>query len=439
MNYYQSASIKDPSTFPSDLFRFGKTAGKELKKVTKTQFKVKGPKIGVFGSARINRDHPKAKACTRLCSALRKSDFHIVTGGNRGMMLYAMEGNSFGKENIGLPLQLPTEDAVNLTASIRHLFSFFFTRKLAFFILSDGFLLVEGGFGSQDELWETIALKIFFKNLSKPRFSEVRNNFPIVVKNSHYHQGLFDFYQELHNLGLTYSNPSQTIALMDDDDAIVSLFRQSVAKEHRQKIKLPFNKPLQHLLNAINYHEHDAKGVGIHGSNFLPSKGKSYKTAVKLAKALKEYGYTSFYIGSGGTANAVYYGYAQSSESFASAVNLIRKSDQGKAQGDVVIPYTYPFGAKVLITTLANNGHIFFLPDEFDLDILFELLTLIQTAKMHWLPLILVDQGGNWSDLIEWMKHVMIPDALIHPYDFELIQLFKQSNVEDIMDILVHP
>ncbi len=148
-----------------------------------------GPCVAVFGSARTKPGNPYYKAAEDVAYLLTKKGFGIITGGGPGIMEAANKGayNAGGK-SVGLNINLPFEQSANEYIDADKLieFDYFFTRKLMFMRYSQGYIVLPGGFGTLDELFEAITLIQTHKLV----------NFPIVLINKEYWKGLVDWITE---------------------------------------------------------------------------------------------------------------------------------------------------------------------------------------------------------------------------------------------------
>ncbi len=117
-------------------------------------------KVTVFGSARTPPDHPAAQAAVRFSQRIVEEGYMVITGGGDGIMGAAQYGAGRQK-SFGLNIKLPFEQAANDTIVGDEklvTFNYFFTRKLSFVKEADAFALFPGGFGTMDELFESITL-----------------------------------------------------------------------------------------------------------------------------------------------------------------------------------------------------------------------------------------------------------------------------------------
>ncbi|NYJ00550.1 hypothetical protein HNR19_001248 [Nocardioides thalensis] len=145
-----------------------------------------GPAISVFGSARIPPEHPAYDIGIRVGSALAKAGFTVITGGGPGAMEAANRGAlEAGGESIGLGIELPWEAKLNDYVSFGLNFRYFFVRKMMFVKYSQGYIVLPGGLGTLDELFEAMTLSQTLKI----------TQFPIVLMGTEHWTGLLDWMQ----------------------------------------------------------------------------------------------------------------------------------------------------------------------------------------------------------------------------------------------------
>lgn len=146
-----------------------------------------GPAISVFGSARTPADAPEYALAERLGRALVDAGFAVITGGGPGIMEAANKGASeAGGVSVGLGIELPFEQGLNDWVDLGLNFRYFFVRKTMFVKYSQGFVVLPGGFGTFDELFEALTLVQTKKVTS----------FPIVLMGSAYWSGLVDWLRD---------------------------------------------------------------------------------------------------------------------------------------------------------------------------------------------------------------------------------------------------
>ncbi|QIK77163.1 TIGR00730 family Rossman fold protein [Nocardioides piscis] len=140
-----------------------------------------GPAIAVFGSARTPVDHPDYELAEQVGRRLVEEGFAVITGGGPGAMEAANKGASeAGGASVGLGIELPFEAGLNQWVDMGINFRYFFARKTMFVKYSQGFVVLPGGLGTFDELFEALTLVQTQKVTS----------FPVVLVGTAYWQGL---------------------------------------------------------------------------------------------------------------------------------------------------------------------------------------------------------------------------------------------------------
>ncbi|MCD0446572.1 TIGR00730 family Rossman fold protein [Glycomyces sp. A-F 0318] len=118
-----------------------------------------GDAIGVYGSARTPVDSEEYKLGVELGRKLGEAGFSIITGGGPGTMEAANRGAvEAGVKSVGLGIELPFEQGINEFVHVELDFKYFFVRKVMFLKYSCGFCALPGGFGTMDELFESLTL-----------------------------------------------------------------------------------------------------------------------------------------------------------------------------------------------------------------------------------------------------------------------------------------
>ena len=121
--------------------------------------RIGGPAISIFGSARVGEDHPAYAQARDVARRLAEAGFAIVTGGGPGVMEAANRGaREGGGFSAGFNIQLPHEQSGNEYVDLGLTFKHFYARKTMFVKAAEGFVIFPGGFGTLDELFESLTL-----------------------------------------------------------------------------------------------------------------------------------------------------------------------------------------------------------------------------------------------------------------------------------------
>ena len=145
-----------------------------------------GPCISIFGSARTKSNHKYYKLTEDISKAIVERGYGIISGGGPGIMEAANKGASSVKgKSVGLCINLPFEDTNNkyIDKDKQLKFDYFFVRKVMFVKYAQGFIVMPGGFGTLDELFEAITLIQTYK----------AEKFPIILVGSEFWNGLIDW------------------------------------------------------------------------------------------------------------------------------------------------------------------------------------------------------------------------------------------------------
>jgi uncharacterized protein (TIGR00730 family) len=173
-----------------------------------------GSAISVFGSARTKPDDPMYAAAEELARKLVGAGYAVITGGGPGVMEAANKGASeAGGVSVGLGIELPFEQGMNDYVDIGMNFRYFFTRKTMFVKYAQGFVVMPGGFGTLDELFEALTLAQTRKVTS----------FPVVLFGTSYWGGLVDWLRTTMLADGKISAPDlEMFTVTDDVDEAIS-------------------------------------------------------------------------------------------------------------------------------------------------------------------------------------------------------------------------
>lgn len=145
-----------------------------------------GPAVSIFGSARTKFSHPHYKKAENLAALFAKNGYSVITGGG-GIMEAANKGAANSEAtSVSLNITLPFEQRPNSFADIQISFKYFFIRKVMFLKYAHACIILPGGFGTLDELFETITL------IQTHRIRKV----PVILVDTSYWAGLIDWIKD---------------------------------------------------------------------------------------------------------------------------------------------------------------------------------------------------------------------------------------------------
>ncbi len=179
-----------------------------------------GPAVSIFGSARTTPDDPNYKKAETLAAKLAKNKFAIITGGGGGIMEAANKGAAeAGGVSVGLNILLPFEQKPNPYANIQLEFKYFFIRKVMFVKYAQAYIILPGGFGTLDELFEAVTL------IQTQRIRPL----PVILMGSEYWGGLIKWIRErLMRDHMISKDDIGILQVMDDPDKIVAYLKKVV-------------------------------------------------------------------------------------------------------------------------------------------------------------------------------------------------------------------
>lgn len=179
-----------------------------------------GPCVSIFGSARTKPGQKYYELAVKVAQTLAENGYGVITGGGPGIMEAGNRGaNLAGGTSVGLNIDLPFEQHDNpyIDDDKSLDFDYFFVRKVMFVKYSQGFVVLPGGFGTLDELFEAITL-IQTHKIGK---------FPIVLVGSDYWKGLLDWIQNTMVTGATISPEDMNlIRLVDTAEEVVEIINE---------------------------------------------------------------------------------------------------------------------------------------------------------------------------------------------------------------------
>ena len=178
-----------------------------------------GPAVSIFGSARTKPDDPMYQTARELAGKLSDQGFTVITGGGPGIMEAANRG---AKEadgvSVGLAIELPHEHGPNPYVDIAQYFRYFFVRKTMFVKYAQAFVIFPGGFGTFDELFESLTLVQ----------TEKIDHFPIILFGVDYWSGLIDWIgSEVVQHGNVFAGDLDLLKVSDDIDEVVGIITES--------------------------------------------------------------------------------------------------------------------------------------------------------------------------------------------------------------------
>ncbi len=185
-----------------------------------------GPCVSIFGSARTKENEPYYKMAVEIAAKLVRHGYGVITGGGPGIMEAGNRGaHSENGKSVGLNIDLPFEQHNNPYIDPDKLlnFDYFFVRKVMFVKYAQGFIVMPGGFGTLDEMFEAITL-IQTKKIGA---------FPIILVGKDYWQGLFDWIRDvlLKNNNINEED-LDLITLVDTPEEAVNAIDEFYAQFH---------------------------------------------------------------------------------------------------------------------------------------------------------------------------------------------------------------
>jgi uncharacterized protein (TIGR00730 family) len=187
-----------------------------------------GPAISVFGSARTSREDPEYARAEALGRGLAEAGFAVITGGGPGIMEAANKGAcEAGGVSVGLGIELPFEQGLNEYVDVGVDFRYFFARKTMFVKYAQGFVVLPGGFGTFDELFEALTLVQTRKVTS----------FPVVLVGTEYWSGLVDWMRRtVVAQGKIHEADLDLLHVTDDLDEVLRVVLEAQLRHRRTPV-----------------------------------------------------------------------------------------------------------------------------------------------------------------------------------------------------------
>jgi uncharacterized protein (TIGR00730 family) len=184
-----------------------------------------GPGVSIFGSARVPPSDPAYELARQVGRRLAEAGFAVITGGGPGVMEAANRGAlEAGGVSVGCNIELPFEQHMNAYVNLPLNFRYFFVRKTMFVKYAVGFVILPGGFGTLDEMFEALTLI---------QTRKVRN-FPVLLMGGSYWQGLVDWLNEVAlREGKIHAADLALCRLTEDPDEVVQVVYEYYARECR--------------------------------------------------------------------------------------------------------------------------------------------------------------------------------------------------------------
>jgi uncharacterized protein (TIGR00730 family) len=181
-----------------------------------------GPAVSVFGSARAQEDDPAYELARRIGHRLAEAGYAVITGGGPGLMEAANRGcHEAGGLSIGCNISLPHEQQLNPYVDLAVEFRYFFARKTMFVKYADAFVILPGGYGTFDELFEALTL------IQTGRI----DRFPVILVGRDYWAGLLDWIRsEVLGQDAIDVDDLELIAVTDDPDEVVRIIESATER-----------------------------------------------------------------------------------------------------------------------------------------------------------------------------------------------------------------
>lgn len=237
LNNYHDSYLEGPKSRTYELTFAIKVFLQFIKGFRKLHFI--GPCITVFGSARFKEDHPYYQKAREVGRAIADLGFTVMTGGGPGIMEAANRGAYEAKgRSVGCNIKLPHEQQPNPYMDFWLKIDYFFVRKVLLLKYSYAFVVLPGGWGTMDEMFETLTLVQ----------TGVINNFPVVLVGKDYYQQLMDYLNFMESQGTISPKDLELVKLTDDIDEAMAHIRSYIMDNYKVR---PRRRPLWWLLEKV--------------------------------------------------------------------------------------------------------------------------------------------------------------------------------------------
>jgi uncharacterized protein (TIGR00730 family) len=178
------------------------------------------PAVTIFGSARSHPNSRNYKTAEHVARLLVENGFNVISGGGPGVMEAANKGAAdAGGKSVGLHIHLPNEQKPNKYANVQLDFKYFFIRKVMFVKYAVAYIIMPGGFGTLDELFESLTL------IQTRRIK----SFPVILMDSRYWKGLIDWIKQTLIKEKSISKSDlDLLSLVDTPEESVSIIKKTV-------------------------------------------------------------------------------------------------------------------------------------------------------------------------------------------------------------------
>jgi len=189
-----------------------------------------GPAITVFGSARVDVGDPAYAMAREIGRLLAEEGYAVITGGGPGVMEAANRGcQEGGGLSVGCNIELPHEQSINAYVDLGVEFRYFFARKTMFVKYADGFVILPGGYGTMDELFEALTLI---------QTGKIKG-FPVILVGSAFFSGLVEWIKvKLLGEGMVSPDDLDLIQVTDDPQEVIEIVRRAGRRGDRTTTRL---------------------------------------------------------------------------------------------------------------------------------------------------------------------------------------------------------